>query len=185
MYPAIGKRSEVGPEDLKIIARQLGREPRGLLRVARRCPAGHPQVLQVYPLMENKAGLLEPFPTIFWLSCPRLVRQIAKLEHQGLICKLEALIQADERLGARYASDHLAYQRERWSLLTEHDKLLVRRDPRWWAAFWERGIGGLGELGRVKCLHLHYAHHLARCNVIGEWIAAHCSIEPCAGQVQG
>ncbi|HED03957.1 MAG TPA: DUF501 domain-containing protein [Candidatus Fraserbacteria bacterium] len=185
MCPAISQRSEVSPEELGLIARQLGREPRGLLQVERYCLAGHPQVIRVYPLIENKAGLLEPFPTIFWLSCPRLVRQIAKLEHQGLIRKLEELFRSDVRLRARYASDQRAYQLERWSSLNQRDKERVRRDPRWWAAFWERGIGGLGDLERVKCLHLHYAHHLARRNVIGEWITAHYPIEPCAGQVQG
>ena len=180
MCPAISQLSEVSPGELELIARQLGREPRGLLQVERCCLVGHPQVIRVYPLVENKAGLLEPFPTIFWLSCPRLVSRIAKLEHQGLIGKLEKLVRTDVRLRARYSSDQRAYQLERWSLLSEQDRMLVRCDPRWWAAFWERGIGGLSDLERVKCLHLHYAHHLARRNVIGEWIAAHYSIEPCA-----
>ncbi len=176
------KPNEISSKDLQIIAVQLGREPRGILRVERRCPAGHPQVIQVYPLIENESGLPEPFPTIFWLSCPSIVQQIAALEHQGLIAQLEALIQSDANFRARYLSDHRTYQEERWNLLTGEDKALVERDRRWLTVFQRRGIGGLSNLAHVKCLHMHYAHHLARNNVIGRWVAEHYPIRECLAE---
>jgi hypothetical protein len=46
-------------------------------------------------------------------------------------------------------------------------------------AFKERGIGGLQDWDRVKCLHMHYAHHLVRENVIGQWIAERFKILEC------
>lgn len=175
----MSKTSKISERDLQIIAQQLSREPRGVLRVERYCPAGHPQVILVYPLIENDQGQLAPFPTIFWLSCPRIVVQIAALEHQGLITQLEALIQSDQEFRESYLNDHRAYQQERWNLLTDEDRALVERDRRWLAVFQRRGIGGLSKLAHVKCLHMQYTHHLVRENVIGRWIAEHYEIKEC------
>ena len=178
----MSRASEISPRDLTMIAQQLGREPRGALRVECRCPAGHPQVIEVYPLIENDARILEPFPTIFWLSCPMIVQQIAALEHQGLIAQLEALIQSDIEFRRRYLNDHRAYQEERWDLLTDEDRALVERDRRWRTVFRRRGIGGLSDLAHVKCLHMHYAHHLARANVIGRWLDEHYEVNECLSE---
>ncbi len=36
----------------------------------------------------------------------------------------------------------------------------------------DKGIGGIADLNRIKCLHLHVAHALARENPIGEIVLA-------------
>src|SRR5260370_38842296 len=55
--------------DLTAITRQLGRVPRGLLGVAHRCPCGLPDVVQTAPRLPDGT----PFPTLYYLTCPRAV----------------------------------------------------------------------------------------------------------------
>ncbi len=156
------------PNDLKIIAHQLGRPPRGLLGIEVRCPWGYPSVVRVAPLLKDEQEI-EPFPTLFWLTCPVLVAQLSRLEEQGIITKLQEHIQHDPRLQASYHRDHLRYAHERLSLLSPEDqKLLAERG--WLESLQDRGIAGISEPQSVKCLHAHYAHHLARGSVIGRWL---------------
>jgi hypothetical protein len=161
----------VTSRDLKIIELQIGRKPRGVLNVERRCCHGYPKVIQVYPLLE------EPFPTTFWLTCPKATKRISEIEHQGYIKKLEKLISQDEALRKRYYKNHRDYIKERWRLLSEEDKDLLQKKGL--AQVLKKGIGGIEDFNRLKCLHLHYAHHLARENVIGEWLERSFEIEEC------
>lgn len=160
----------VSLEDRAVIAKQLGRRGRALLGVARRCPYGYPQVIVVHPVVEGK-----PFPTIYWLSCPFLSRQIAHLEASGMIVRIEKQLQSDASLANMVIQAHLSYIRDRRSLLSDADyRSLERRGMM--HALTQRGIGGIADFSRVKCLHLHVAHALtaitpaarARVNPIGD-----------------
>ncbi len=149
-------------EDKRIIAAQLGREARGLLRVERCCPYGYPQVILVHPLIEGK-----PFPTTFWLTCPFLTEEIAHLEEAGWIKKMETLLKKDTRLNAQLQRAHHAYIEERMHLLSVEDRRFLA-DSGMSASLQDKGIGGIADFNRIKCLHLHVAHALARENPIGE-----------------
>ena len=163
----------VTQHDLEILAEQLGRPPRGVRAIERYCSTGHPQVIRVYPLMDGR-----PFPTLFWLSCPALVLQISRLEHQGVIEKLEQMIESSLRFRFSYHDDHRVYIEERWAELSQRDQRWVEREGLT-SVFRERGIGGLQDWDKVKCLHMQYAHHQARENVIGRWMDEHFTIRPC------
>ena len=76
--------------------RQLGRAPRSLVAVAARCPYGRPSVLVQAPYSE--AG--EPFPTLYWLSCPALVQAIGRFEASGGIELLTGELARDPELAA-------------------------------------------------------------------------------------
>jgi len=173
-------RSNISSEDLKRLEAQLGREPRSVLEISKRCPVGHPighpAVIKVHPLVDG-----EPFPTLYWLSCPELVKQISRLEHEGYIEKLEALIAADETMRERYFQNHRDYIEERWKVFSEEDKADIRSQG-YEKLFSENGIGGIRNWETIKCLHLQYAHHLARENVIGRWIDEHFEITLCGAQ---
>jgi hypothetical protein len=163
-------------EDKRIIAAQLGRAARGLLRVERRCPYGYPQVILVHPLIEGK-----PFPTTFWLTCPFLAEEIDHLEEGGWIKKMETLLREDTKLNAQLQRAHRAYIEERMNLLSVEDRRFLD-DSRMSASLLEKGIGGIGNFNRIKCLHLHVAHALARENPIGEIVlkalpSRACSLE--------
>jgi len=151
--------------DLWIIEQQLGRPPRGLVNIEARCPWGYPAVIRVAPLLDSE----EPFPTLFWLTCPILREQLSRLEERGVIGQIEEEIAHSSELRERYAEDHRHYAQERLSLLSpEENKLLEERG--WLKVLRDRGIAGIADLRTVKCLHAHYAHHLARGSTIGRWL---------------
>jgi len=159
-------------KDKKVIAKQLGRTPRGLLGVERRCPYGYPQVVCVYPLVEGK-----PFPTLFWLTCPFLTKQIDRLEAEGWIKQLEELLEEDA-LSAGFRKAHLSYINERNRLLSPEDRATLE-ETGMLKDLLEKGIGGTADFARVKCLHLHVAHALVRDNPIGDRVLDALSEHAC------
>jgi hypothetical protein len=154
--------------DRAIIERQLGRPPRGLINIEVRCPWGYPAVIRVAPLLRDGKEL-EPFPTLFWLTCPIVREQLSRLEERGVISQLEDEIARDPDLQERYAQDHRRYAQERLSLLTSEERELLQQRG-WLESLQDRGIAGIADFRSVKCLHAHYAHHLARNSVIGRWL---------------
>lgn len=165
------------PEDLEIVATQLGRRPKMVVGIAARCPAGHPSVVLNHPL-HRKAGKLIPFPTLFWLTCPALNRAVSRLEMAGQIQELETRLAEDDSLAEALHQDHRAYVEERWQLLSPKDREEVHSSGLL-KAFEERGIGGMANWRSVKCLHLHVAHNLARKNVLGALVAKGHGLKPC------
>ena len=162
--------------DRRIIAAQLGREPRGLRGIATRCPHGYPQVIVVHPIVDGK-----PFPTTFWLTCPLLSKEIDRLEARGLIHELERMLRDDRHLAARFLAAHRAYIEERLSLLSPDERSYLE-ERRMLKSLTERGIGGIADFTRIKCLHLHTAHALARSNPIGESVLARIPRPACPAE---
>lgn len=155
-------------QDLVTISRQLGRPARGVVAIARDCPYGYPQVTVNHPLRRDGEGF-EVFPTLFWLTCPFLVEEVARLESAGWVKRLEARLREDAELAARYARAHDAYRRERLSLLSPEEERLLRERGAWDSV--TTGVAGLRNPLRVKCLHAQLAHFLVRGeNPIGELV---------------
>jgi hypothetical protein len=78
--------------DLHSVVEQLGFMPTNLIRVAARdSTTRKPTVCQLYPLTKPAAERrrkgggrdFEPFPTMFWLTCPELKARISQLEDKG------------------------------------------------------------------------------------------------------
>ncbi|MGA6165192.1 DUF501 domain-containing protein [Amycolatopsis magusensis] len=130
----------VTAQDEAVIAEQLGRPPRALRAVAARCPGGHPSVVQTSPKLENGT----PFPTLYYLTCPRLSSMVGRLEASGLMKEMTERLATDEELAAAYLRAHRSY-------LAQRDAI----EP----LGHEVTAGGMP--GRVKCLHVHLAHTLA------------------------
>ena len=163
--------------DEEQIARQMGRRARCVVAVAARCPAGHPAVITCYPL-RREGGRLTPFPTLYWLTCPSLSRSLAHLERDGAIAAIGAELAADPVLQAGLRRNHEQYIAQRWATLSAEDRLLMSGSDL--AAFFQtRGIGGMTNLAAVKCLHLHFAQHLAGGNVLGELVARRYALRAC------
>jgi len=110
--------------------------------VAHRCRCGLPDVI------ETSGRLVDgtPFPTLFYLSCPRAVSAIGTLEASGLMSEMSARLTVDADLSARYRRAHLSY--------------LARREAHGHVAEIDRISAG-GMPTRVKCLHVLVAHSLA------------------------
>ena len=132
----------VAPDDLACIGRQLGRMPRGVLAVAHRCPCGQPDVVMTSPRLDDGT----PFPTLYYLTCPRASAAIGTLESSGLMRDLEDRLAEDEAFADSYRQAHEAYVREREGI-EQVDEI--------------GGVSAGGMPSRVKCLHVLVAHSLA------------------------
>ncbi|OLB78344.1 MAG: septum formation initiator family protein [Actinobacteria bacterium 13_2_20CM_2_71_6] len=132
----------IDPADLATVAAQLGRSPRGTRAVAHRCPCGRPDVVETTPRLADGT----PFPTLFYLTCPRAVAACSRLESDGLMREMNARLAADPELAARYRAAHEDYLTRRAKIgdVPEID-----------------GVSAGGMPTRVKCLHVHLGHALA------------------------
>lgn len=146
------------------VAELLGREPRGLEAVEVVDAKGQPSVIRVASLVDDK-----PFPTMFWLVDKALSYQIDQLEAGGLIANLQAEIDASEDLKAAMIADHQQFIQMRDANMTKEIKVrLVEKN--YYEALQKRGIGGIANFVRIRCLHTYYASHLVRANTIGTWL---------------
>ncbi len=130
-------------EDFEAVRRQLGRPPRGILEVTSRCPSGHPNVVKTEPRLPDGT----PFPTLFYVTCPRLSGAIGTLEASGLMADMSERLQHDEELAAGYRAAHEAYLAEREAIAHVPEI---------------QGISAGGMPTRVKCLHVLVGHALSR-----------------------
>ncbi|PZG42285.1 DUF501 domain-containing protein [Spongiactinospora gelatinilytica] len=130
-----------------VVERQLGRRPRGMRGVAHRCPCGLPDVVETAPRLADGS----PFPTLYYLTCPRAASAIGTLESSGLMRRMQQRLAEDPDLAAAYTA--------------AHDDYIARRDAaaeRDGLAPLPRGTQSAGGMpDRVKCLHALVAHELA------------------------
>ena len=127
--------------DLDAVARQLGRDPRGVLALAYRCPNGEPGVVKTAPRLPDGT----PFPTLYYLTHPLLTAAASRLESEGLMRAMSARLAEDPDLAAAYRRAHESYLAERDAIET------LGTD-----------FSGGGMPDRVKCLHVLMAHALAK-----------------------
>jgi len=145
-----GSRTDVssakrpGPDEHEVVARQLGRPPRGPWRTAHRCEYGFPSVIASPSVLEDG----ERFPTTFWLTCPFLDDIAARAESRGECAQWAAAAASDDDLAGR---------------LREAD-----REVRAMRAAESGGVDSCDSVGLagqrdplgVKCLHAHVAYAL-------------------------
>lgn len=129
----------VAEHDLEIVREQLGRPPRGVLEVSYRTPDGQPAVVTTAPRLDDGT----PFPTLYYLTDPRLTAEASRLEVAQVMKWMEARL-SDPQLAADYTRAHEHY--------------LSKRN-----AIEDLGtdFSGGGMPGRVKCLHVLIAYALA------------------------
>ena len=152
---------------LKIVEERLGRPPRGLREIAVVDSAGLPMVIRVASLVGGK-----PFPTLYWLIDPVLCLRIDRAEAAGLIADLQCRIDVDSALRERMRDDHQAHIALRESYLMP-EEIHQLRSRGLWPALAERGIGGIADFSRIRCLHTWYASHLVVPNTVGRLLEDH------------
>jgi hypothetical protein len=137
--------------DAAEVEARLGRRARGAYEVVVRDADGAPRVIRNHPLLDDGT----PMPTRFWLVSRADRSAVGRLESVGGVRQAEAAVDADE-----LADAHRRYAAERDAALPgDHD------GP---APF--GGVGGTRK--GVKCLHAHYAWHLAGGDdPVGRWVA--------------
>jgi hypothetical protein len=131
---------DVSSRDRAVVAAQLGRTPRAMRAVAHRCPCRLPDVVETAPRLADGA----PFPTLYYLTCPRAASAIGRLEASGLMREMTQRLEDDIALRERYEAANRDY-------LCRRDALEpLPGNP---------SAGGMPR--RVKCLHVLVAHSLA------------------------
>jgi len=122
---------------------------------------------------DGESGVIEPFPTQYWLTDPRLRMLISMLEisDDRNVKTMEAKLRSNPEYFQRMERAHKSYGDERWSLLTDADRRAVT-ERRWDGSLSSgRGVAGISNPKGVKCLHAHAAHYLSGCedNLVGKW----------------
>lgn len=151
----------IDPTDELAIARQLGRTPRGIAGLGHRCPCGQPDVVTTEPRLPTGT----PFPTTYYLTCPRAASRIGTLEGSGLMKEMEARLGDDPGLAAAYRAAHERYLAARAELAREVGQSVAEID----------GISAGGMPDRVKCLHVLAGQALAQgagANPLGDEVLA-------------
>src|ERR1700753_1125543 len=91
--------------DEAVVAEQLGRPHGGLRSVAHRCPCSLPDVVETAPRLPDGT----PFPTLYYLTCPRAAGAIGSLEAAGVVREMTARLSTDDELRAGYQRAHEDY----------------------------------------------------------------------------
>jgi hypothetical protein len=132
----------ISTADRATVGAQLGREPRAVREVAHRCECGLPDVVETSPRLADGT----PFPTLYYLTCPRAASAIGRLEASGLMREMTERLRTDPELARRYDRAHESYLRRREEI-GHVDEIA--------------GVSAGGMPDRVKCLHVLVAHALA------------------------
>lgn len=128
-----------------LVAAQLRRAPRLPWRVAVRCPFDRPAVIATPPRLADGS----PFPTLYWLSCPRLVARVGGLESAGGADEWVDRFAADDALASRALLADAAYRAARLEEGGGEDPCA------------DVGVAGLRDPLKTKCLHAHVAAFVA------------------------
>ena len=132
----------VDAQDAAVVAAQLGRPPRSIHAVSHRCPCGLPDVVTTDPRLDDGT----PFPTTFYLTCPRATSMIGTLEASGLMKEMTDRLRDDPGLAAAHRRAHERYLEARGRIGDVPEIA---------------GVSAGGMPDRVKCLHVLAAHALA------------------------
>lgn len=153
--------ARIDPADEAAVAAQLGRVPRGIHAIGHRCPCSLPDVVTTEPRLPDGT----PFPTTFYLTCPRAASRIGTLEGTHVMKEMEERLGSDTELAAAYARAHEAYLEARYALGDVPEI---------------HGVSAGGMPTRVKCLHVLAGQALAQgrgvnplgdevLDLLGEW----------------
>ncbi len=136
--------------DVEAVRDLLGRVPQSEFEVVVRNAEG-PRVILNSPFLEDGT----PMPTRYWLVGRRDRLVVSRLESSGAIGEAERTIPTDQVRDA-----HLRYAAERDAAIPPNH---VGPRP-------SGGVGGTRQ--GLKCLHAHYAWHLAGGDdPVGRWVA--------------
>lgn len=130
----------VSEAQLAAVAKQLGREPRGVVEISYTTPDGEPAVVKTQPRLEDGT----PFPTLYYLTEPRLTAEASRLEVAHVMKWMQQRLAESEELQRDYQQAHEHF-------LAERNKMEDLGTD----------FSGGGMPDRVKCLHVLMAYALA------------------------
>jgi uncharacterized protein len=132
----------ISADDMAAVSSQLGRPVRGARAIAHRCPCGLPDVVETGPRLPDGT----PFPTLYYLTCPRAMAAVSTLEASGVMRQMAGRLESDAALAAAYRRAHERYLADREEIADVPEIA---------------GVSAGGMPTRVKCLHALVGHALA------------------------
>ena len=99
-------------------------------------------VIESHPRLEDGS----PFPTLYWLTCPILLKSVSRLESRGFMTELNDRLGRDDGMRARLESSIAR-------MIATRDALERIEDS---------GSPPGGGPDKVKCLHAHVAIELVQ-----------------------
>jgi uncharacterized protein len=158
-------RGEAGltPDERAVVSAHLGREPRDVAAVAARCPFGWPAVIETRPIFSNG----DPNPTLVYLTCPVLAKEVSRKEAAGGVRELRTLFASDEKVRWALLEMTRLYRERRAALGAERilDVGALAQAARGGEAARRdldmAGIGGPSDPAKASCLHAYAAALLA------------------------
>jgi hypothetical protein len=139
--------SYIDPAEVAAILAQITRRPRGIDSIGHRCPCGNPDVVTSAPRLPDGT----PFPTTFYLTCPRAASRIGTLEGTHVRKQMQERLGTDEELAAAYRAAHERYLEHRAEVGARAGLEVPEIE----------GISAGGMPDRVKCLHVLAGQSLA------------------------
>lgn len=133
---------------MTIVEGQLGRPPRGAVGIAVACPFGFPAVIETSPYLDDG----EPFPTLFYLTCPSARQQVSQEEAAGGVAALRRLVRDSPETRSALEELESGYRTRRAGR--------AERAGIDGGAVFGAGIGG-PPLDEATCLHAYAAALLA------------------------
>lgn len=158
-------------QDLQIVRRQLGRKSLQPFEVELRCPSGYPMVIECQPVTQDETPAEESpahprsavFTTLYWLTCPQMIRHLSRYESSGWIQRLEGMASQDPSVTETMRALHAEYAARRRRVLGDPGLARLKETrPTLAESLETTGIGGVADPAHVKCLHAHAAYHLVR-----------------------
>ncbi len=156
--------------DAEVAERQLGRPPEGMLNTSARCSYGAPAALLCSPVVargtkgagDSGKSPAEPFPTLYWLTCPYLKERVGRLEGGQAFLDIRRMIAEDASFESRFKEASEDYKRLRRKLYGElPSELRASLGERAIRSLLSSGPGGVKDYRNIKCLHIHLANFIS------------------------
>lgn len=154
--------------DSEVAERQLGRAPEGMIKASARCSYGVPTALLCSPIVARPGrkakseSQAEPFPTLFWLTCPYMKERVGRLEGGQAFLDIRRRIAEDAVFETRLKQASDDYRRLRRKLYEDlPGELKASVGEKATQDLLASGPGGVKDYRNIKCLHIHLANFIS------------------------
>lgn len=124
-------------------------------------------VIENPPVVDRPGRPPQVFTTLYWLTCPLLIRRLSRFESAGWVRRLDDAVRQNRDLSESIDDVGHAYAYRRFRRLGKKRwENLSRSRPNLADSLRNTGIAGVrrpagSSAAPIKCLHAHAAYHLA------------------------